>query len=352
MLFRSVKAANTFAKHIPDSSHRHYVEANANSKSFKMPVFTPYKNTRDEGENISNKIKALLNEGYSYDDFAILARTNAQLQKITAVLFDNDIPFDTSEGQMFADLPEIKLLMSLLRLGEDESDDEAFEYCYNKPLRWLDKKFLEEVKGYSRRFGKSLFVSMNYISRREWRFKKGIDELQEVVFHLSHMKSQGIQKQIEYLRRRLKIDDFVSRGKVGDDGMSEQSENMDSFADMSNDFSTVKEMDDYLKKLSAAEVVGSNKGKVKLLTIHRSKGLEFPVVFIIGCNDDLLPHGRSFDLNDEKRLMYVAITRAEKELYISSVEQCNGKLYKISPFIDMLEDTVAREDKVKEEVLR
>ena len=80
--------------------------------------------------------------------------------------------------------------------------------------------------------------------------------------------------------------------------------------------------------------------KVKLLTIHKSKGMEYPVVFIVGCNDELLPHHKNENINDERRLFYVAITRAEKELYLSHTDLYNNKFKNISPFIEDIKDTI------------
>ena len=85
--------------------------------------------------------------------------------------------------------------------------------------------------------------------------------------------------------------------------------------------------------------------KVKLLTIHKSKGMEYPVIFIVGCNNDLLPHYKSQNEDDERRLLYVAITRAEKELYMSYVDMYNNKTMKISPFIENIKDTICIIDK-------
>ena len=83
-----------------------------------------------------------------------------------------------------------------------------------------------------------------------------------------------------------------------------------------------------------------NKNKVQLLTIHKSKGLEYPVVFIIGCSNDILPHKKNESKDDEKKLFYVGITRAKKELYLSSIQSNNNKLLKQSPFIKSIKDTI------------
>ena len=80
--------------------------------------------------------------------------------------------------------------------------------------------------------------------------------------------------------------------------------------------------------------------KVKLLTIHKAKGMEYPVVFVVGCNEELLPHHKNKNIDDERRLFYVAITRAEKELYLSYVDMYNNKIKNISSFIENIKDTI------------
>ena len=215
---------------------------------------------------------------------------------------------------------------------------------YNKPLRWLSKKFLQEVEGKTTARNKSLYDAMFDIDRRNWRFKNGIDEIHEVISILQNKRYKNIGEMIKYLRKKLDIDNFVSKGSIGDDGMSEQSENMDSFQDICKEFKTIKELLFYLDELNKSMDKSDINQKVKLMTIHKSKGLEFPVVFIVGCSDGLLPHYKSNDINDEKRLMYVAITRAEQELYLSYAKLYNDRIYGISPFIDDMKNTITIND--------
>lgn len=334
-----IKTANVFANIIPDSKHKNYRESIANNKAFKKPEFAIYKDEWKEADKIADKINVLVKE-YKYKDIAILARTNAQLTKIQSTFHEKLIPFSIVNGSLFTDLPEIKLLISYLKLTIYENDNESFRYLYNKPNRWLDRKFLQEVENNSKRRNVSFYSSMMSIDRRNWRFKNGIDEIYEVINYLQNKRFSSIGDMISYLRVRLNIDEFVTKGKQADDGSYvEQIENMNAFENIAKKYTDLEKFIMYLDDITK-DLQIDNENKVQLLTIHKSKGLEYPVVFIIGCSDGLLPHNKSKDLNDEKKLFYVGITRAEKELYISSILSNNATEMKISPFVYAIKETI------------
>ena len=334
-----IKTANVFANTIPDSKHKNYKESIANNKAFKKPELAIYKNEWEEADKIADKINVLVRE-YKYKDIAILARTNAQLTKIQSTFHEKLIPFSIVNGSLFTDLPEIKLLISYLKLALYENDNESFRYLYNKPNRWLDRKFLQEVENNSKRRNTSFYNSMMSIDRRNWRFKNGIDEIYEVINYLQNKRFSSIGDMISYLRVRLNIDEFVTKGKQADDGnYIEQIENMNAFENIAKKYTDLNKFIMYLDDITK-DLQVDNENKVQLLTIHKSKGLEYPVVFIIGCSDGLLPHNKSKDLNDEKKLFYVGITRAEKELYISSILSNNSTEMKISPFVYAIKETI------------
>ena len=235
-----------------------------------------------------------------------------------------------------------------MKLAANTGDNDAFSYLYNKPNRWLDRKFLKEVKDNSFRRNTSLYESMFTIDRRNWRFKNGIDEIIEVITHLKNNKNSDVSELVKYLRDRLNIDKFVTKGKQSDDGSYvEQIDNLNSFENICSRYSSIDEFISYINDLdNELEIKSKYDDKVKLLTIHKSKGMEYPVVFIIGCNDELLPHYKSENINDERRLFYVAITRAEKELYMSYVDFYNDDRKIVSPFINDIKDTIKIVEKI------
>lgn len=330
-----VDFANNFAKHLPESKIKDFKNTIADKPTFKKPEYKIYKNEFDEADQISKKINELVSsESYSYNDIAVLARTNAQLQNFETAMFDNNLPYQIVDGMSFIDKKEIKIVLSYLRLVNDLNNDEAFTYIYNKPNRWLGKQFLNEVQSVAKNKRMSLYCAMFKIDRRNWKYKKGIDEICNIVNHLRETEYKSVKYQIKYLRDKLKIDQYVSSDINEDQIDSDKVENLNSLEHMASKFRDIKSFINYIDLLSKEQ--NKKQNSVQLMTIHKAKGLEFPVVFLVGINKDILPHWRNDNINEEMRLTYVAITRAENELYCSSTKSMYGKVTEESPFIKLM----------------
>lgn len=338
-----VTTANELAKHLPESKNKHYIEARAYRDNVCKPVFVECNTSDDEVETVISHIKKIMETtDYKYKDIAILARTNAQLQRFESAFAKNHIPYQNIGDITFIEKPEIKLVLSYLKLAFAKETDTAFSFLYNKPNRWLDKKFFEEVSTLARTRKLPLYNAMFEIDRRNWRFKNGIDEIYNITNQLRNKRFSSVGDMIRYIRAELHIDDFVSRGKLADDGTyREQIENLDNFENICIQFKTYNELKSYLCDIEKCSS-SSNSNSVNLLTIHKSKGLEFPVVFIIGCSDGILPHTKSKSIDDEMRLFYVGITRAMDRLFLTSVLDYNSQMLTTSQFISYLEDCIEK----------
>jgi DNA helicase-2/ATP-dependent DNA helicase PcrA len=337
-----VDTANCFSIRMPEGGYKYYVDTVAEKPYNKKPVFKQFKTTLDECKYVINKIKELSANKYDYKNIAILARTNAQLQKFEDELTRVAIPYNIVEGKSYHELPEILLLINYLSLAYNQNDDEAFKYIFNKPNRWLGKEFLNEVENNAKQKNISLFYSMFSIGRRNWRFKNGIKEIEEVIHHISKPNSYvNVKNMIKYLRKHLKLDEYLSKTEDRENDANDVTENMDSFQDTCKQFCTLEKFMRYIKDIQKSSKDES--GGVQLITLHKSKGLEFPIVFIVGCSNRLLPHWKNDDIEDEKRLMYVGITRAEDELYLTHSEKYNDETYFVSPFIEDLQNTIVIE---------
>lgn len=324
-----VEAANLFARCIPESKHPHYVESISDKGKFEKPVYERYLNETAEADGIAAKIKEYLEAGYEYKDIAILTRTNAQLQNFEASLYRHSIPYSIVDGLSFIDRREIKTVLCYLRLICDMNDDEAFEYIYNRPNRWLGQAFIQEVRRLARREKISMYCAMFAVSKANWRYKNAVNNIYATIKTVGDEKYKTVADIIKNLRDYLNLDSYVSKDLCEND--DSRVENLNTLERMASDYDDPKRFIAFMTRLSKEKKTNPN--SVQLMTIHKSKGLEFPIVFVAGVNQGLLPHEKSENPDEEKRLMYVAMTRAEKLLNISSTMQYNGKEVDESEFI-------------------
>ena len=338
-----VDISNKLVKNTKETIHSNYCESIANKSKYKSPEFTYYNDEYDESSKIAEKI-INLKEEFNYSDFAILTRTNFQTQAIEEGLYQNNIPYEVIGGTMFYELREIRDMISYLRLIHDTKNDEAFRQIFNSPNRYLGSVFLDEVSTYAQRHKISLFNSMQIFPRsNEWRYKKGITELSGIVSKIKKHKKYKVGDLVNIIRKEFDYDKYILKENAEGDIKSEKIDNLDTLVDLANKYDDIslflKEVDNLLGFSKNSDV----EDKVKVMTIHKSKGLEFPVVFVVGVNDGLLPHVKSHNLNEERRLFYVGLTRAEKLLYISSTMFYRDRDMEISDFIyDIFDENVLR----------
>lgn len=327
-----VSTANHFAECIPESKHRHYVESIADKGNFEKPSYTRYYDENSEANGIAKQIQAYVEAGYDYKEIAILTRTNAQLQNFETALYRSDIPYSIVDGMSFIDRREIKIVLCYLRLACNIDDDEAFEYIYNRPNRWLGNTFIQEVKRIARKDKISLYRAMFKISKINWKFKNSVNEINFVVNEISEKRYKTVADTIKDLREMLRLDSYVSKDLCDND--DSRTDNLDTLERMASNYKDVKRFMSFIMKFSKNKKTNPN--SVQLMTIHKSKGLEFPIVFVAGVNKGLLPHEKNDNIDEEKRLMYVAITRAEKILQVSSTEYYNGNETQTSEFVNFI----------------
>ncbi|MDD4108858.1 MAG: ATP-dependent helicase [Prolixibacteraceae bacterium] len=333
--------SNNLMKNTLETTHKHYIESVSNKDKYKNPIINTYENETEESTGICNTIKELTeNNNYDYKDIAILTRTNFQMQVIERSLYHNNIPYNIVDGNKFYELKEIKDILSYLRLIKDTSNNEAFLNIYNTPNRYLGNVFINKIKLYAKKYNLSLFDSMQEFPRsNEWRYKKGIDELSKLIYSLQNKKKYSVGKMIKNIRVKLDYDKYISKDGYENNDRNEKIDNLDALMNIAYKYKDIGLFLDEIDNMLG--VNNDNANNVLLMTIHKSKGLEFPVVFVAGVSNGLLPHKKSNNINEEKRLLYVATTRAEKELFISSVETYYDKYLGVSDFligIDGIED--------------
>lgn len=329
-----VEISNKLVRNTKETTHKHYYESIANKPKYKNPEFSYFVSEKDEAENIAIKIIEIKKSGAKYSDFAILTRTNYQTQAIEQGLYNNGIPYEVIGGTMFYEHKEIKDMLSYLRLVKDINNDEAFKQIYNSPNRYLGTVFLNEVNTYAEKYNKSLFNSMLLFPRSsEWRYKKGISELYNIITKIKKRKKYRVGELIEVIRKDLDYDKYISKEDNDSNIRNEKIDNLDSLVELANKYDNINTFLDDVDSLLGFTNNSEVEDRVKIMTIHKSKGLEFPIVFVAGVNESLLPHAKSGNENEEKRLLYVALTRAEKELYVSSTMFYGNRDMGISKFI-------------------
>ena len=290
---------------------------------------------QDEGRYVLSQIQSLLRDGYHYDDFAILYRTNAQSRVMEENLLKSNIPFRLVGGQRFFERLEIKDLLAYLRLIVNPQDDLSFRRIVNSPKRGIGATSLAKLSDFATVYQFSLLEasSQTTLSPLSGKAAKALEKFATTIEELRKMQ--------EF----LSISEFVEQviEKTGYLAALEQQHTMEADARIENiqEFISVakqfeqdrleEESEDspllqFLTDLSLVSDVDSDDGDgrmVTLMTLHAAKGLEFPVVFMIGLEEGIFPSLRSImehddDVEEERRLAYVGITRAEQKLYLTN----------------------------------
>ncbi len=339
-----VKMANKLVEGMVETTHDNYIESVAFNPKFKQPTYTVYDNDEKEAIAIAKKIQSMIadrNNNYQLKDFTVLVRTNFQLQAIENAFFDAELEYCGVGIKSFYDRKEIKSLIYYLRLINDTNHNEAFESICNVPNRFLGKVFIDEVSSYAMLKDVSMFESMLKFPRsNEWRYKNGINQIVSIVAKAMNLKINNVAEVVAFIRKETDYDTFISRD-IGEDDENDKLDNINKFESYCAGFETVKELLDKIDGINSFTAnAENNQNKVNLMTAHKSKGMEYGVVFIPSVNQGIMPHSKSDNIDEEKRLFYVAITRAEKEVFISSSRYGNRKAYEPSEFLYSIFDDV------------
>ncbi len=273
-----------------------------------------------ESQFVINKIKELVNIGYQYKDFAILYRTNAQSRVIEQTCTSNSVPYNVIGSYKYLDRKEIKDLVSYLNLIYNPNDSVSLERVINTPKRGIGAKTIDTIRGNAVLQGISMFDAIDSGKELEW--KKVILELIEDAKELS--LSELIEDVLVKTGMRSEYENDKS---VESDRRLEDLEEFKSLA-INFEENGIFDLETFLENIMLVSDTGqysNNDDVVTLMTLHSAKGLEFKVVFIVGMEEGIFPHNRSFEseseLEEERRLCYVGITRAKSKLYLLSSRQ-------------------------------
>ncbi len=279
---------------------------------------------RAEGEAIIRRIKTAVDiNARDYKDFAILYRTNAQSRSIEEAFVQYGIPYKIVGGVRFYDRKEIKDLLAYLRLIYQPEDFVSFERIVNVPTRGIGTKSLQHFLAWRREEGLSLLealTSAGYCSAITPKARRGLAELADIVVSMREVLADAtVGGIIDSLLRRLDYYAYLDDGTLQGESRQENVKELLSVADQYQDLG----LDGFLEEVSLIsdiDQVDLNGNAVTLMTLHGAKGLEFPVVFMTGMEETIFPHSRALydqnEMEEERRLCYVGMTRAREELYM------------------------------------
>lgn len=288
---------------------------------------------RDEAFFIINQMKELRQEGIDYGEMAVLYRTNAQSRGLEEMLLKSNIPYKMVGGTKFYERKEIKDILAYLRLIANPDEDISFVRVVNEPKRGIGAATVDKLGDFAGMQGVSLMEAIRDIelSGIAPRTATKLTEFRQLMVDLRQMADYlSISELIEEVLKKSGYEEMLKIEKTLE--AESRLENLQEFLSVAQNFE--KESDEqtlvaFLTDLTLVSDLDTLEEvdelhQVTLMTLHSAKGLEFPVVFLIGMEEGLFPHSRALndpeEMEEERRLAYVGITRAEKRLYLTRAQ--------------------------------
>jgi len=272
---------------------------------------------KDEVYNIINEIKHYYNNGILYKDMVVLYRTNAQSQSIERGFIENTIPYKVVGSYAYFNRKEIRDLVSYLRLIHNNNDDVSLLRCINAPKRGIGDKTIEKLELEASMNNKSIFDIID--SGKELEFKNIIVDIINKINEISFLDLIELVLEKSGIRKEYEKEDTIES-----DSRLENLEEFKSIAKNFEDYNPTATLEEFLMEISLISDIKETKNDdvVTLMTMHAVKGLEFDIVFVTGLEEGLFPHINCMEdakeLEEERRLFYVAITRAKQVLYLTN----------------------------------
>ena len=355
--YRSTKEIIDLSKKIISFNiNRKEKELKSYRDSGKAPIFISPPDEELEASFISDTIRDLKKQGYSYRDFAVLYRVNIQSRPVIDELIKKDIPFNVKDNiNNFYDHWICRDLTAYLKLSINTNDAASLIQIVNKPVRYISKDWTEEV---FEKYSMAKFDLVELYKNSQLKdFQKG--KLDTLFDNLKTFRFMTPSSAINFIRKLVSYDEYI-RSYCMDLNIhvSELYDILNEYEISSLTFSTIQQFLSHISEVSLKLKDCKSKGysirdSITLSTIHGAKGLEFPCVFIIGVVDGLMPHKKSTatgeNIEEERRLFYVATTRAKDILFIASPKRHHNKSTDDSQFIRELFNN---DDSVKNDILK
>ena len=316
----------------------------------------------DEGRFVASSIfETAMNNQLKHSDFAVLYRTNAQSRAIEDALRKRDIPYRIYGGLSFYQRKEIKDVIAYLRLILNPKDEEALKRVINYPARGIGQTTLERLTVAANHYNRSIFEVMQNLDKINLKINKGTQgKLEDFVTMIQSFqilnKNQDAFQVAEHVTKKTGLlqelkKDGTPEGIARIENIEELLNGMRDFVEEQKELAdTTGSLAEFLEDVALATDLDNEKGdedRVALMTVHLAKGLEFPYVYIVGMEEDLFPSGMNMnsraELEEERRLFYVALTRAEKQAFLTYTQSRYrwGKLIDAEPsrFIEEIDES-------------
>ncbi len=290
---------------------------------------------RDEARFVVERIQELQRqEGLSLGDMAVLYRTNTQSRVFEEMFIKSGIPYTMVGGTKFYERKEIKDILAYLRLIFNPHDSLSLLRIINVPRRGIGDATLARLQAYAAETGQSLFEVISNaaaVPGLSSRFVRTLDELAGLIFEfMGEAEEQPVKQLISDVMRRSGYQEELELGRSAQD--QSRLDNLQELLSVAEDFAekaarngeeaTLESFLSEVALVSDIDDAALDEDAATLMTLHSAKGLEFPVVFLVGMEEGIFPHARTLmdedEIEEERRLCYVGITRAEKRLYLSS----------------------------------
>ena len=320
----------------------------------KEVLFQEYETAEEEAREVIRHIRG---ENRFYKDFAILYRTNAQSRLFEEQCIAWNIPYQIVGGVNFYQRREIKDLLAYMKIMVNPKDDIAFERIINVPKRGIGNASIEKLRQYGLQIGGFSLIETVPFAKAAGLSGKALSEIDKFSQMMESWKQEELGKLIERI-----LDDTGYETELLSEGAIEAESRMENIRELEGKLlSYIQENGEdaslaaFLEEVSLLSDLDRSdltEDKITLMTLHGAKGLEFPVVFLVGLSDGLFPSALSLgddeEIEEERRLCYVGITRAEEELYLSSAKNrmVNGQTqyFKISRFFEDIPDELLKKN--------
>lgn len=288
-------------------------------------------NERDEATFIIEQINSLI-DVKSLKDFAVLYRTNAQSRIFEEICIANGIPYKIVGAHRFYDRKEIKDVIAYLRVLQDPEGDISLKRIINIPKRGLGKATLAALEGYAKENDDSLYGALLSVDDVDGVSKRAKNKIKEFTRLMAELMTIAEKESISVIIKEvIEKSGYLEELEGGDDEDKGRAENIKELVSAAIEFEEKNEDKSFtsflenLALMSDIDGLDDTRDGITLMTLHSAKGLEYPVVFISGMEEGLFPSLRSIiednRLEEERRLMYVGITRAKQKLYLTSAFQ-------------------------------